>query len=295
MRDVTASPLLRLPLWVKIRILASTEATVRLCTQLALAGASLIAIHGRQRGRVEQRRDGAADLSVIRAVKAALHQLPVHVLTNGNVRTAEDVLYNLRYTRADGAMVAEAISKQPALFLGCLPPSSSECPYPPSPLQLVRLYVSYVRECGCDVSWSAEELWLRVTGHFHRMAGAELRRLQVEGSIERPCNLDAFDCVLQQAEERAEEEARGEWRADPALDEEAELSRERRQRMMEVIRARVRQRERMGEGDLGEEAAASSCTSLLNSKQRYRKRRREEKAAQQKEQAAAIIAKRDDV
>ena len=297
MREVTASPVLRLPLLVKIRILASTEATVRLCTQLALAGASLIAIHGRQRGRVEQRRDGAADLSVIRAVKRAVdsHCLPVHILTNGNVCTADDVLDNLRYTQADGAMVAEAISKDPALFLGCLP-SSSEQPSAPSPMQLARLYLSYVRECDSGLGWSADELWLRLVGHIHRVSGAELRRLQLsEASIERPCSIEAFDCLLQQAVERAEAEVRSEWRADLALDEEVERSRERRQRMMEVVRARVRQRERMGR-DKKAAADASGCTRPLNSKERQRKRRREEKVAQQREQlqAEATTTVRDD-
>ena len=216
----------------------------------------------------------------------------MHILTNGNVRTQRDVVDNLLYTSADGAMVAEAISADPALFLGCLAPASDYLSAP-SPLQLARLYLSYARECSVGLGWSADEQWLRLVGHVHRVAGAELRRLQLEPSIEQPCSLEALDAALRQAEERAGQEVRGDWQADPAIECEMESSRERRQRSMEVIRTRARQRERMG---AGEEAAndISSCTRPLNSKERNRKRRREEKAAQREVRGTATSAAKPD-
>ena len=122
---VTSSPLLHVPLVVKIRVLDRVEATVSLCRQLALAGASLIAVHARQRGRVEQRRDGAADLSLVQHCTAALQHLPVTLITNGNVRAHSDVDTNLRYTGAHGIMCAEPLAHTPRPLLTTTAPATT--------------------------------------------------------------------------------------------------------------------------------------------------------------------------
>ena len=80
----------------------STERTVEFARLLVAAGASMIALHARVRGSPEQRRAGAADLAVVRALVEA--GLGVPILSNGNVRSREDVALNLKATGADGVM-----------------------------------------------------------------------------------------------------------------------------------------------------------------------------------------------
>ena len=112
-----------IPICVKIRLLTTTEQTVELCQQLCRAGASLIAIHARQRASWERTsagaRDGPADLHQVAVIKQALrNDFPnVAVITNGNTITYQDVRDNLELTRADGLMSAEGILDNPALFL----------------------------------------------------------------------------------------------------------------------------------------------------------------------------------
>ena len=257
--QVTSSPLLHIPLVVKIRVLDSVEATVSLCCQLALAGASLIAIHARQRGRVEQRRDGAADLSLVRHCVAALHHLPVAVVTNGNVRAHSDVAHNLRYTAAHGLMCAEALAANPALF---------SSPPHPAPLALALQYVRLVEAEGWREGRRREENWLRVVAQVWRMAGDELRRLQVAGGLERVCGVAEVRAVVELAIARQS----GDWQRVEALQTELDRSCERRQQTMERLRTRIRQQEQAGVGATIDELP-------LNTKQRKRLRRRLEKAA----------------
>ena len=282
---VSGSPELRVPLLVKIRVLDSADATVRLCLQLALAGASLIAVHGRRRGRVDRRRDGAADLSLIRAVKAALVRaaLPVLVLSNGNVRDAADVAANLRYTGADGAMVADALSRDPALFSRVRPSAMAECDAAAaSPLLLARAYLRCAKDCAALLHWGREEQWLRLVSHVVRMAGAELRRYQVDAALEWPCTPEEMEAAIDATIDRQLRLRSGQWVADPLLTAQLEESGERRQRTMDILRARERMRELQPHVD--EEMAT------LNSKGRYKKRKREERAAQEAQRAGCTVA-----
>ena len=97
---------LAVPVFCKIRLLdGGEEETVAFARQLEAAGCALLAVHGRLRGDPMHRRKGPADLSQVRAVKAALR---IPVLTNGNVRSADELLASLRETGADGVMSAEA-------------------------------------------------------------------------------------------------------------------------------------------------------------------------------------------
>jgi len=257
---VTSSPLLHVPLLVKIRVLHSVEATVSLCRQLALAGASLIAIHARQRGRVDQRRDGAADLSIVQHCTAALQHFPVTVVTNGNVRSHTDIAHNLHYTAAHGIMCAEPLAHNPALF--------SHPPHP-APLALALQYVRLVEAEGWREGRSVEEAWLRVVAQVWRMAGERLAWLQVGGALEHVCSVAEVRAVVELAIERES----GGWQRDESLQLEFDRSCERRQQMMERMRTRIRQQEEARGRQVSAELAQ------LNSKQRKRLRKREEKAA----------------
>lgn len=115
-RTAAAHPELRIPITVKMRLQPTLAATVAFARQLASAGASLVTVHGRPRGREDQRRDGSANLAWVAAVVRALAPLGVPVVTNGNVRCPEDVADNLVATGAAGIMVAEEILRDPAVF-----------------------------------------------------------------------------------------------------------------------------------------------------------------------------------
>lgn len=134
-----AKQALRVPLLVKIRLLPTLERTLAFCAGLRACGIDGLAVHGRTRGFVEERRKGPADLVQLRAVVDAMHA-PVHaapgpaapaaagpsppdsalvVWANGNVRCERDVRDNLATTGADGYMVGEALLNDPTLFARC--------------------------------------------------------------------------------------------------------------------------------------------------------------------------------
>ena len=104
------SPSLTVPVSVKIRIQeptplhSSLERTVEFALRLAAAGAWIIAVHGRRRGGEDKRRDGSADLDVVKAVVTAVREKypNVVIVANGNVRSPENVLDNLKHTEAGG-------------------------------------------------------------------------------------------------------------------------------------------------------------------------------------------------
>ena len=108
------------PIFVKIRLMDTLPDTIELCRQLREAGAGLIAIHGRYRASFERKgpgaRDGPAMLEQIAAVKAAMGE-DFPILANGNVISYDDVVANMKTTRADGIMSAEGILDDPALYL----------------------------------------------------------------------------------------------------------------------------------------------------------------------------------
>eukprot|EP00978_Attheya_sp_CCMP212_P046713 scaffold406967_cov48-Attheya_sp.AAC.1 len=115
----TAARAVSIPIFCKIRLLDTLEETVTLCRQLHKAGAALIAIHARYRASFERTgagaRDGPALLNQVYDLKRLLPH--VHIISNGNVVTYEDVVQNKKMTKADGIMSAEGILDNPALFL----------------------------------------------------------------------------------------------------------------------------------------------------------------------------------
>ena len=80
---------LRVPLFCKIRLFDEWDDTLAFCQQLEAAGCGLLAVHGRYRGSPKHRRDGAAHLGQVAAIKKAL---TIPVLTNGNVSSPADLL-----------------------------------------------------------------------------------------------------------------------------------------------------------------------------------------------------------
>jgi tRNA-dihydrouridine synthase 1 len=117
---------LTVPVFCKIRLLATVAETIAFVRRLKDAGAALVAVHGRyptwltaggdsSRGSATHRRDGAAHLDQVAAIRASM---PPHfpILSNGNVRSGEDVVDNLRFTKCDGVMTAEGILDDPSIF-----------------------------------------------------------------------------------------------------------------------------------------------------------------------------------
>ncbi|KAG2156849.1 FMN-linked oxidoreductase [Suillus bovinus] len=114
------SHLLQPPTSVKLRLCPSSSppsSTVEFATLLEQAGASWVTLHARHVS-ARRRRQGAADLDVVRTLKTALR---VPVVSNGNVRTWEDVQKNKEETQADGIMVGETLLGNPCIFANIIP------------------------------------------------------------------------------------------------------------------------------------------------------------------------------
>lgn len=132
---------------VKIRLRPTTAETVSFARGLVAAGACMVTLHARPRGRTDARRDGAADLAAVRTLKKALGDVPV--LSNGNVSRASDLDDNLALTGADGLAVAEALLANPALF--------SRREYPKT--ELVRAYLDACVEFEDRIARDDRSTW----------------------------------------------------------------------------------------------------------------------------------------
>ncbi|KAG5471411.1 hypothetical protein LSCM1_01497 [Leishmania martiniquensis] len=78
------------------------------------AGAQMLCIHGRTR-EMKGQQTGAANMELIRRVRVALGGT-IPVISNGNVRTYDDVMARLQETRCEGHMCAEPLLWDPRLF-----------------------------------------------------------------------------------------------------------------------------------------------------------------------------------
>jgi tRNA-dihydrouridine synthase 1 len=97
------------PTSVKLRLCQPAAKTVDLAKRLEASGASWIALHARNVS-ARRRRQGAADLSIVKTLKADLR---IPVISNGNVRGWSDLEENKRFTSADGLMVGESLLGNP--------------------------------------------------------------------------------------------------------------------------------------------------------------------------------------
>lgn len=134
------------PISTKVRLCDYAPDTYELATQLAHAGSSLITVHARHVAP-NRRRAGPAKLEHVRAVVEALQAQGLHasqpggstlVLSNGNVRTWDDIVANLAYTQADGVMVGEPLLMQPDLFVSSVEPAKRPT---------ARVLPTYLRLC----------------------------------------------------------------------------------------------------------------------------------------------------
>lgn len=85
------------------------EDTLELAKNLEALGVSHISLHARFPS-AKKRRHGAAKLE---HVKELVDALIVPVLSNGNVRSFQDLSTNLEYTGASGLMVGEELMRNP--------------------------------------------------------------------------------------------------------------------------------------------------------------------------------------
>ncbi|TBU40847.1 FMN-linked oxidoreductase [Dichomitus squalens] len=108
---------LPVPVSTKIRLCQNTALTSDLGVRLEAAGSSWITLHARHVS-ARRRRQGAADLEQVRVLKETVG---VPVVSNGNVRTWEDVQANRKMTGADGVMVGETLLANPCLFANVTP------------------------------------------------------------------------------------------------------------------------------------------------------------------------------
>ncbi|KAI9823409.1 MAG: hypothetical protein M1826_007766 [Phylliscum demangeonii] len=127
---------LPVPVTAKIRILESAERTLAYARMVLAAGASWLAVHGRQRHQ-KGHETGLADWRVIRYLREQLGP-DVVLFANGNVLRHADLEACRRFTGADAVMSAEGNLCDPAIFAPPPPP-------PPPPLASPEVEREYWR------------------------------------------------------------------------------------------------------------------------------------------------------
>ncbi|KAF9479789.1 FMN-linked oxidoreductase [Pholiota conissans] len=144
------------PVSAKMRLCQPAPKTLALAERLEAAGASWITLHARTVSS-RRRRQGAADLSEVKRLK---DHLRIPVISNGNVRTYDDLQANLEYTGADGLMVGETLLGNPRLFAGSYPlidpvdvsleylAICKECPW--TNLSVIQTHIRHFVEFQCS-------------------------------------------------------------------------------------------------------------------------------------------------
>eukprot|EP00933_Yihiella_yeosuensis_P031981 TRINITY_DN25566_c0_g1_i1.p1 TRINITY_DN25566_c0_g1~~TRINITY_DN25566_c0_g1_i1.p1 ORF type:complete len:482 (+),score=83.18 TRINITY_DN25566_c0_g1_i1:34-1479(+) len=145
--NCSSSAQLKIPMFCKIRLQPCIEDSIALARMLEDAGCEMLTIHGRQLCSDSNRRGGPADLAAIAAVRRALRSIPV--ITNGNVRRAEDVWDNLNMTSCEGIMCAEQLLRDPSIF------RQAGSDRPPS-LEIVDKYVELCQAAAKEHAESGE-------------------------------------------------------------------------------------------------------------------------------------------
>lgn len=209
----TLSSNLKIPIFVKIRLLNTVDETIKLCQQLKDAGASLIAIHGRHRVSLVERsgpsaREGPALLDQIKAVREAITDIPI--ISNGNIREWNDVVNNRIFTVTNGVMSAEGLLDNPAIFNGGTPVNK---------LQLAMEYLELVDLHPVKMK--------SVIFHIRRMCRDELTQYQLLDEVLNAPNVDAIKKVIEQAKEY---QSKGNYRFDPDKEKKQKEALERKKR-----------------------------------------------------------------
>ena len=107
--DISQS--IKKPLCVKIRMIEdNVDLTVNFAKQLENAGAKILVIHARPS---QQDKSG---LMNIECVKEIVKNLSIPVIANGGINSKEDAERVIRESNAAGAMIGQALLKNPALF-----------------------------------------------------------------------------------------------------------------------------------------------------------------------------------
>ncbi|KAF7316264.1 FMN-linked oxidoreductase [Mycena indigotica] len=119
------------PTSAKLRLCQPAFKTLELAERLEACGVSWITLHARTVS-AQRRRHGPADLSQVKRLK---DNLGVPIISNGNVRTWDDLEANLKTTGADGLMVGESLLGNPCLFAN----------YTPDPVAISLEYLSICR------------------------------------------------------------------------------------------------------------------------------------------------------
>ena len=139
------------PISTKMRLCNPMEHTLPLAKRLALAGSSWITLHARFGASTRKRRHGPANLSQVKLLKEGLH---IPVISNGNVRTYEDVVQNQGFTCADGIMVGETLLGNPWYVMNLSPNGREIDPefslfagVTPSPVEISLEYLEVCRRC----------------------------------------------------------------------------------------------------------------------------------------------------
>lgn len=166
MKACSSSPELHIPITCKIRLQQTVESTIQIARMLEDAGCAMLAIHGRKLSTNKNHRDGPANLAAIAATRKALR---IPVITNGNVRCAEDVTSNLRETGCEGIMCAEQLLKDPALFERAQGPA-------PETEEMVDEYMLACDEFLGDDDTNRMSVWGASNGHVIREHVLAMRR-----------------------------------------------------------------------------------------------------------------------
>ncbi|KAF1741879.1 hypothetical protein MXB_1310, partial [Myxobolus squamalis] len=107
-----ASTQLSIPISAKIRILESRQKSLEYAQMLEHSGCSMICVHGRTQDQKSQN-TGLADWDTIKLIKESIS---IPLISNGNIQYHSDFDKCLKYTGADGIMVAEGCLYNPYIF-----------------------------------------------------------------------------------------------------------------------------------------------------------------------------------
>ncbi|TPP41422.1 Dihydrouridine synthase (Dus) family protein [Leishmania donovani] len=178
------------------------------------AGAQVLCIHGRTR-EMKGQQTGLANMELIRRVRDALGGT-IPVISNGNVRTYDDVIDHLQETRCEGHMCAEPLLWDPKLF------SNPSQPVMPgrthgadkatrlSALHTALVYMQWVRHYPVDIGFVKAHLFKMCFHSYelHKSFREELGQLKTSAAktkVEKGSGMNVMDAMRLGAAPRAGE------------------------------------------------------------------------------------------